>query len=91
MTYLWSIATVSIIARDNRISDRINGLLSEYGDMVVGRMGMPYREMGLFLITVTLDGSRVSIYCGDIYEHFHLGITGCEGPCRFYDLQIEKE
>ena len=53
-----SIATVSIIARDNRISDRINGLLSEYGDMVVGRMGMPYREMGLFLITVTLDGSR---------------------------------
>ena len=39
--------------------------------------------------TVTLDGSRVSIYCGDIYEHFHLGITGCEGPCRFYDMSIE--
>lgn len=53
-----SIATISIIAGDNRVSDRINGLLSEYGDMVVGRMGMPYREMGLFLITVTLDGSR---------------------------------
>lgn len=39
---------------------------------------------------VTLDGSSVSIYCGDIYESFHLGITGCEGPCRFYDMQIEK-
>ena len=56
-----SIATVSIIARDNRISDRINALLSEYGGMIVGRMGMPYREAGLFLITVTLDGSERSI------------------------------
>lgn len=56
-----SIATITIIASDNRVSDRINGLLHEYGDMVVGRMGMPYRECGLYLITVTLDGSRAQI------------------------------
>ena len=56
-----SIATISIITGDNQISDRINGLLSEYGDLVVGRMGMPYREMGLFLITVTLDGRESTI------------------------------
>ena len=37
---------------------------------------------------VTLDGSRVSMYCADIYDSFHLGITGCEGPCRFYDMEI---
>ena len=56
-----AIATVTIIAPDNRRADRINGLLHEYGGMVVGRMGMPYREMGLYLITVTLDGSRAAI------------------------------
>ena len=56
-----SLATVSIIASNNQISDRINALLSEYGDMIVGRMGMPYREMGVFLITVTLDGSAQRI------------------------------
>jgi iron complex transport system ATP-binding protein len=56
-----AIATVTIIASNNRVSDRINGTLSEYGDMVVGRMGMPYRECGLYLITVTLDGSRTRI------------------------------
>ena len=39
--------------------------------------------------TVILDGSRVGLYCGDIYDSFHLGITGCEGPCRFYDMSIE--
>ena len=56
-----SIATVSIIASGNHVADRINGLLHEYGGMVVGRMGMPYRECGLYLITVTLDGSRTKI------------------------------
>lgn len=56
-----AIATITIIASSNRISDRINGLLHEYGHMVVGRMGMPYRECGLYLITVTLDGSRAGI------------------------------
>lgn len=56
-----SIATVTIIASSNRMAERINGILSEYGTMVVGRMGMPYRECGLYLITVTLDGSRARI------------------------------
>lgn len=39
---------------------------------------------------ITLDDKRVSLYCGDIYHSFHLGITGCEGPCRFYDMEINK-
>ena len=56
-----SIATISIIASNNHISDRINALLSQYGELIVGRMGMPYRELGLFLITVTLDGSEEKI------------------------------
>ena len=37
---------------------------------------------------VTLNGQRLSLYCPVIYESFHLGITGCEGPCRFYDMEI---
>ena len=56
-----SIATVTIIANSNRIADQINGLLHEYSQLMVGRMGMPYREFGLYLITITLDGSRESI------------------------------
>ena len=56
-----SIATVTIIANSNQMADRINGLFHEYGDLMVGRMGMPYRECGLYLINVTLDGSREKI------------------------------
>lgn len=39
---------------------------------------------------ITLDGRTVSLYCGDIYDSFHLGITGCEGLCRFYDMEISE-
>lgn len=56
-----SIATVTIIANSNAMADKINGLLHEYNTLLVGRMGMPYRECGLYLITVTLDGSRKDI------------------------------
>ena len=56
-----SIATVTIIASSNDMADKINGLLHEYGELMVGRMGMPYRECGLYLINITLDGSREAI------------------------------
>ena len=56
-----SIATVTIIANSNQMSDKINGLLHEYNHLMIGRMGMPYRECGLYLITVTLDGKRSEI------------------------------
>lgn len=56
-----SIATVTIIANSNQMADRINGLLHEYSHLMIGRMGMPYREFGLFLINITLDGNRNTI------------------------------
>lgn len=56
-----SIATVTIIANSNQMADKINSLLHEYGSLMIGRMGMPYREFGLYLINITLDGSREAI------------------------------
>ena len=56
-----SIATVTIIANSNNMADKINGLLHEYGSLMVGRMGMPYRECGLYLINITLDGTKGQI------------------------------
>ena len=56
-----AIATVTVIASSNRSAHRINAVLSEYGNLIVGRMGMPYRQAGLYLITVTLDGMERTI------------------------------
>ena len=41
-------------------------------------------------ITVSIDDMLFSLRADDLFESFHLGITGCEGPCRFYDMEIEK-
>ena len=34
---------------------RTNDLLHEYADYIVGRMGLPYRNKGVNIISVTLD------------------------------------
>lgn len=55
------IAAITIIANSNEMSDKINGLLHEYSELLIGRMGMPYRECGLFIINTTLDGQESKI------------------------------
>ena len=38
---------------------------------------------------IDLDGMIFHLRAEDLFPSFHLGITGCEGPCRFYDMDIE--
>jgi len=42
-------------------SRRINAVLSEYGDIIVGRMGVPYRDRNLSIISLIVDGSTDEI------------------------------
>lgn len=49
------ISVVSIIAEDRQAAQSINGILSSFGDYVIGRMGIPYRERGVSVICVVLD------------------------------------
>ena len=55
------IASVTIIADSNRSADKINALLHEYNRLLIGRMGMPYRKYGLFIINTTMDGTEAEI------------------------------
>ena len=56
-----SIASITVISDGNTAADKINSLLHEYSSLLIGRMGMPYRECGLYIINVTLDGTRSDI------------------------------
>lgn len=49
------IAVVSIIVSDRSHCDKINALLSEYGEYILGRMGIPYREKSVSVLSVVLD------------------------------------
>jgi putative iron-only hydrogenase system regulator len=49
------VALIAIIAKTNDCADRINALLHEYRAYIIGRLGLPYREKGINIITVAID------------------------------------
>lgn len=57
------LAVVSVITGGRDQAEKINKLLHEYGLSIVGRMGMPYRARGAFIINVTLDAPKEEIGC----------------------------
>lgn len=52
------IAVTAIIVEDRSKSGELNQLLHEYGEYIVGRMGVPYRERGVAVISVILDAPQ---------------------------------
>ena len=62
------IALLGIIVEKKEVTDRLNDILHEYADYVVGRMGIPYRERGISIISVVLDApeSTVSALSGKL-------------------------
>ena len=49
---------MSIIVENHNSVERINALLHEYGEYIVGRMGLPYRKRGISIISVALDAPQ---------------------------------
>ncbi len=49
------IAVVSIISKSNESSSAINSVLHDYNEYLVGRMGIPYRDGGVYIMNLTLD------------------------------------
>ena len=62
------IAVLSVIVEQRGAAEKINGYLSEFGEYVVGRMGIPYREKGVSVLSVVLDApaSAVNALTGKI-------------------------
>lgn len=52
------IALVGILVEELDASAKVNALLHDYADYIVGRMGIPYRQKGVSVISVVLDAPR---------------------------------
>lgn len=55
------IAVLGIIVSDGEAVEAVNALLHEYGEYVVGRMGLPMRDRGINAITLVLDAPANAI------------------------------
>ncbi|MFA5658227.1 MAG: TM1266 family iron-only hydrogenase system putative regulator [Oscillospiraceae bacterium] len=62
------IAVVGIILEENQISEQVNSLLHRYSDFIVGRMGLPYKERGVSVISIVMDADadKISAMTGEL-------------------------
>ena len=52
------IALVGILVEELAAAEKVNAILHGYAGYIVGRMGIPYREKGVSVISVVLDAPR---------------------------------
>lgn len=49
------LAVVSIINESMDSSEKMNALLRDFGEYIVGRMGIPYKLKGVFVHVIVID------------------------------------
>ena len=55
------IAIIGIIIEKRESVEKVNALLHDYSDVIVGRMGVPCKDRGVSIISVALDATQDSI------------------------------
>ena len=60
------VAVLAIIVRDGNSVAALNDLLHQYGAHIIGRMGLPYREKHVNIISIVLDApaDRINALAG---------------------------
>ena len=56
-----SIAVISIIVEKPDATAALNELLHQYGQYIIGRMGIPYRHRGINIISVAMEAPQDAI------------------------------
>lgn len=52
------VAVIGIIIEEPSSVEQLNLLLHEYRNYIIGRMGIPYREKGIHIISIAVDAPQ---------------------------------
>ena len=52
------IAVVAIIVSDLGAVEKINGLLHDFGEFIIGRLGIPYKDKKVNVISIVMDAPQ---------------------------------
>ena len=55
------IAVIGIIVEDNNSVEQLNSVLHNYGEFIIGRMGLPYRERNISIVSIAVDAPQNTI------------------------------
>lgn len=52
------VAVMGIIVEDPDSVERLNALLHEFGEYIIGRMGIPYRARRINIVSIAIDAPQ---------------------------------
>ena len=55
------IALIGIVVENRESAEKLNTILHEYGEYIIGRMGIPYPKRNVSVISVVLDAPNDTI------------------------------
>lgn len=55
------VAVMSIIVEKNETIEELNSILHSYGEYIIGRMGIPYRQKNINIISIAVDAPQNTI------------------------------
>ncbi len=55
------IGVIGIIIEEYINATFVNDILHDFGNLIVGRIGVPYKDRGIFVISIIVDGTMDEI------------------------------
>lgn len=55
------VAIIGIIVEESESVTQLNHILHEYSSIIIGRMGLPYKEKEISIISIAVDGTTEEI------------------------------
>ena len=55
------VAVMGIIVENTESVDQLNSILHEYSEYIIGRMGVPYRERNINVMSIAIDAPEDEI------------------------------
>lgn len=55
------IALIAVIVENTDSVEALNSILHEYGEYIIGRMGLPYRKCNVSILSVAVDAPQTVI------------------------------
>lgn len=52
------IAVIGIVVENTEAVEELNGILHQYGEYIIGRMGIPYRKCGVNIVSIAVDAPQ---------------------------------
>ena len=52
------VAVIGIIVENTEFAEKINSILHEYAQYILGRMGVPYQKRGISVISIIIDAPQ---------------------------------